>query len=129
VTLAFAARATLGRFVRLLASDRDGEVVAAARALGRALKAHGADFHALAAFIEAPSPAPAPASSGGGFRDPFDDDDPDWETMVAACVRNLGRFTAKEREFLASMEHWRGDPTPKQFDWLVALFKRARRAA
>ena len=39
------------RCVRLLSSDRDGEVVAAARALCRTLKSGGLDIHALADAI------------------------------------------------------------------------------
>jgi len=38
----------LKRCLRLLASDRDGEVVAAARALNRTLQRAGLDIHALA---------------------------------------------------------------------------------
>jgi hypothetical protein len=38
----------LGTFIRMLASERDGEVVAAARAIVRTLKAAGADIHVLA---------------------------------------------------------------------------------
>ena len=45
----------LANFIRLLASDKDGEVVAAARALNRVLLGIGADFHDLAERIEKPS--------------------------------------------------------------------------
>ena len=38
----------LDNFLRLFASDKDGEVVSAARALSRTLKSGGADFHDLA---------------------------------------------------------------------------------
>src|SRR5262245_1455965 len=41
--------------VRLLASDRDGEVVATARAIGRLLKSAKLDFHALADSVGQPS--------------------------------------------------------------------------
>jgi hypothetical protein len=34
--------------IRMLSSDHDGELVAAARALNRLLKANGTDFHAIA---------------------------------------------------------------------------------
>jgi hypothetical protein len=43
----------LGTFIRLLASERDGEVVAAARAIVRTLKANGGDIHALAERVKA----------------------------------------------------------------------------
>jgi hypothetical protein len=42
----------LGRLVRLLASDKPGEVVAAAHAIVRTLKKNSADIHALADHIE-----------------------------------------------------------------------------
>ena len=38
----------LRAIVKMLSSDRDGEVIGAARALNRLLKAHGSDIHALA---------------------------------------------------------------------------------
>ena len=44
----------LAKFIRLLASDKDGEVVAAARSLNRVLLGIGADFHDLADRIEHP---------------------------------------------------------------------------
>src|SRR5271165_2052604 len=42
----------IGQLIRLLGSDQDGEVVAAARALGRTLASVGADFHTLADVVE-----------------------------------------------------------------------------
>jgi hypothetical protein len=44
----------LATFIRLLASDKDGEVVAAARALIRTLQSVGADIHGLAEHVEHP---------------------------------------------------------------------------
>lgn len=135
--LALAARPAVAKLIRLLASDVDGEVLAAVRALGRALKASGCDFHDLAGIVEAPATAP---SGGGrtetGFRDHFGGDDGDpvetelpWEIMVDACIDQLDWFTSKEQQFLQSMQHWYGTPTPKQLEWLVALFERVRGVA
>jgi hypothetical protein len=42
----------LAKYVRLLASDKDGEVVAVARAMQRTLLGIGADFHCLADRVE-----------------------------------------------------------------------------
>lgn len=50
-----AIRPRLGQFIRLLASDQPGEVVAAASALRRALAGVGADLHDLAGTIEQPA--------------------------------------------------------------------------
>ncbi len=57
-TIPNALRPRLGQFVRLLASDHPGEVVAAAAALRRTLAGVGADLHALADVVERPEPAP-----------------------------------------------------------------------
>ena len=45
-------RRKLASSIRLLASDREGEVVAAARAAVRTLKAAGGDIHVLADLVE-----------------------------------------------------------------------------
>jgi hypothetical protein len=42
----------LGALLRLLASDRDGEVLGACRAIGRALTGAGADWNTLADAAE-----------------------------------------------------------------------------
>jgi hypothetical protein len=57
----------LGKAVALLGSDQDGEVLAAARAIGRTLDAAGMDWHGLAALVatEAARQA-APAFSFAG---------------------------------------------------------------
>src|SRR5262249_49157176 len=44
----------LGKCIRLLSSDRDGEVVAAAHAIRRVLQSAGLDVHALADQVENP---------------------------------------------------------------------------
>jgi hypothetical protein len=112
-----ALRVALAKLIRLLASSVDGEVLAAARAIGRTLDADGCDIHDLAGLVEAPSTAPE-----ASFHDQFDDDDDetDWERMVDACTDHPGRFTSREWQFLQSMQHWYGTPTSKQLDWLVA---------
>ena len=143
--LALAARPALAKLIRLLASDVDGEVLGAAHALGRALKANGCDFHDLASIVEAPPIVPnGGGRAGSGFHDHFGDDDGDpaetWEAMVDACADQrsalarryhdlVALLTPKERQFIEALQHWYGEPTQKQLDWLVALFARVRRAA
>ena len=46
-----AAVSRLRKLLPLLASDQDGEVIGAARAIGRTLKGCGSDFHALALVL------------------------------------------------------------------------------
>src|SRR5262245_17720064 len=99
--LAPTARIALAKLIRLLASDRDGEVVAAARALGRSLAAAGYDYHAFAQeFVEAPSATPSTAPNGGRARasrctDPVETE-PSWTKMVAECANWPERFSEKE---------------------------------
>jgi hypothetical protein len=50
----------LCKMIRMLASDCDGDVIAAARAIKRTLRSEGLDIHALAEGIE--------ESNGGGWR-------------------------------------------------------------
>jgi hypothetical protein len=50
----------LGQMIRVLASDRDGDVIVAAHAIKRTLRSEGLDIHALAEGIE--------ESNGGGWR-------------------------------------------------------------
>jgi hypothetical protein len=121
-----AVRHALAKLIRLLASDIDGEVLATVRALGRTLKASSGDFHDLAGLVEAPSTSPE-----AKFHDHFDDDDETepWQRMVDACADQPDRFTSREWKFIQSMQRWYGPPTPKQYDWLIALFERVREAA
>ena len=112
----------MAKLIRLLASDVDGEVLAAVRALGRTLKAGGCDIHDLAGLVEAPE---------AGFYDQFDDDDDEteWRFMLDTCTAHVERFTSKEQQLFQTLQHWRGTPTERQLSWLRALFERVRRAA
>jgi hypothetical protein len=106
----------IGQLIRLLASDKDGEVVATARALARTLKSVGADFHELANLVERPSPAlelsaPRPESAG-----PAD----------AAWLHrhHWSRLSEKERGFVLQMLNWRRAPTERQAAWLRSIAER-----
>ena len=126
--LPLAVRPALAKLIRLLASDVDGEALATVRALGRTLKVSGCDFHDLASIVEASSIAPNDRAKAD-FRSDDDETAPPWRRMVNACTDQLGRFTAREQQFLRTMQHWRGSPTVKQRNWLVALFERGRETA
>jgi hypothetical protein len=107
----------IGQLIRLLASDKDGEVVAAARALARTLKSVGADFHELADVLDRPLPAalelPAPRPEAAGPAD-------------AAWLRrhHWGRLNEKEQGFILQMMNWRGAPTERQSVWLRSIAER-----
>jgi hypothetical protein len=103
----------IAQLIRLLASDKDGEVVATARALARTLKSVGADFHELANLVERTSPAlelPAPRPESAGPAD-------------AAWLHrhHWSRLNEKERSFVLQMMNWRRAPTERQAAWLGVL--------
>jgi hypothetical protein len=127
----------LGKLVKLLASDKDGEVIAAARAIARTLNNAGADFHELAARIrgEKLSQAEMQKIYDAAFRDGkdaaavdrgFDNvDGPSWHEMATICAeRDNGRLTSREREFIDDMISWtaRRDPSDKQGRWLHSIY-------
>jgi hypothetical protein len=68
----------LTKLLPLLASDQDGEVAGAARAIGRALSAENLDFHDLARVLTVP-PAPEPRRPPFKTRgeEPFAEDEPE----------------------------------------------------
>lgn len=96
----------LGKLLRMLSSDSDGEVVAAARAIGRVLEAHKLDWHALADAL-------CPTAERH-----------DWRDLLAYCAANMSRLAPHERAFLRSIARWRGELTDKQRDWLHAIADR-----
>ena len=104
----------------MLTSDRDGEVVAAARAVTRTLKSAGADWHDLAGLLTA-----APSST----RNRHDDNGDDWRGMRNYCAEHGGQLSLREWDFIGDIEHWRGNLTEKQLAWLSSIYARLRRAA
>jgi hypothetical protein len=101
----------VGKLIRLLGSDKDGEVVSAAHALGRTLKAHGHDWHDLAEICERHLARPTiPAR-------------PAWQMLAQECLRQGGAYRLKqgERQFLVSMSNWTTEPSERQWTWLRAI--------
>jgi hypothetical protein len=98
----------------LLASNRDGEVVAAARAIGRTLRAAGWDFHDFAEAIETPPPPElVPAAP--------------WQRMARFCTARPECLNERELRFVRDMTGWRSTPSVAQQNWLVAIYERAWR--
>jgi hypothetical protein len=102
VTLSSSAASRIGQLVRLLGSDRPGEVVAAATAINRTLVGAGSDLHHLADVVERglrplpPPPAPPP---------PIDDvDNDDVGEMIDACLFHSDLLSEKERGFIRSLK-------------------------
>ena len=85
-------RPRLAQLVRLFASDKDGEALAAARAIGRTLHAAGLDLHDFAASIEAdpsPSDRPPPGCS--------------WHEMVDNLWLHVNQLSPRDAIFIADM--------------------------
>jgi hypothetical protein len=106
----------IGQLIRLLGSDQDGEVIAAARALGRTLTSVGADFHSLADTIERSAPAPSPSPAHRGCED---------HRAIARWLLDSGaRLSPKEWSFIADMAHRFGSLSERQEAWLQAIYER-----
>jgi hypothetical protein len=101
----------IGQLIRLLGSNQDGEVVAAARALGRTLASVNADFHSLAAAIERSEPALTSRRQN-------------WRAVARWLIESGARFNEKEQAFVREMTTWPGELTERQEAWLRRIFER-----
>jgi len=131
---------------RMLSSDKDGDVITAARGLMRIFKGAGADIHVLTERIEKPSGAGLTdaemeklynAGYAAGVRAVEDRQHgsgdfrnvngfPNWNEIALFCQRNNSRLRGNERQFIddiASHTVWR-EPTEKQAKWLRSIFYR-----
>ena len=136
--------------VRLLASDRDGEVIAAVNALKRTLASAGTDIHGLAYGIENLGKAEKKAAEKAAEmlaqerRKVWDaavqhtenrlhgaddfisaDGKPTWQSVALYCQRNKRRLRPQTHEFvdkMASQTVWDREPSERQHKYLFALF-------
>jgi hypothetical protein len=119
INIASSAAARIGQLVRLLGSDRSGEVVAAATAINRTLSAVGLDFHYLADVTERALVTAKP------------DHEP-VATMIRFCWIHLSQLSAKEQDFIINLERLvrrlgdRFDPSERQLAWLISIYDRIR---
>jgi hypothetical protein len=139
----------LRQYIRLLSSDVDGEVIAAARALNRTLKNHNSDIHALAESICAPNDKKVSEDEANDiyfrgvedgrrqaqkerkFQDVTEHDDPSWHDIACECARHLDRLRNNtERKFIQDMVRRTvrdGCLSEKQQNWLRNCFIRVCR--
>jgi hypothetical protein len=141
----------LGTSIRLLASEQDGEVIAAARAIGRILKSCGKDIHALAEHAERMNGGSglseaemkkiydagynagvhAVENKQHGAGDFHSVDEPTWHEIACECATHDDRLRdERERQFVRDMARRTvrgGEPTEKQAHWLHAIYARIRR--
>ena len=136
----------LGDLVRRLASNHDGEIVAAAHAIRRTLTSADLDIHELAACIERPGLSnsemqkifdagveagirKAEVAQHGNGEFHAVDGTPPWEDITVWLRRyddQHDRLTARERGFVNEMAErvlWR-EPTERQAGWLLGSFRR-----
>jgi len=141
----------LQKYLRLLGSNQDGEVLAAARALIRTLENNGADIHILADAIVQPSgfaeaemrklynagyergclDTRRAAENGPMFRSVNIDDEPSWNEIARECAAHPARMKGEHEEnFVKQMVRRTargGEPSPKQADWLRKIYARVQR--
>src|SRR5215813_5659896 len=130
--------------VRLLASDKDGEIIAAARALKRTLESAGTDMNGLAHGIEnlgknaevskdqmkkiwdaAVQHTENRLHGGDDFRST--DGKPTWEAVALYCQRNINRLDTRHHEFInkvAAQTVYDQEPTERMHKYLFSLFLR-----
>jgi hypothetical protein len=115
---------TCERIVKLLGmagSKHDGEVVNAARAADRLLRARGLcwdDVICVPCLEPGPPPDPDPAHFD------FDFDDLDWTDAVGLCLARRHELRPRDRHFVESLNEWCGTPTSRQLAWLKDIFER-----
>lgn len=133
----------LQRLVRLLSSDQDGEVIAAARALTRTLKGAKLDIHVLAdsigtgkKFSEADAIEIYQRGVEDGRREAESKStafhnvnaQPSWHDIAVACAADSDRlFNDRERQFVEDMIRLTvrgGEPSEKQASWLRKIYRR-----
>ena len=120
MTTALAAVApTLDKLIRRLGSSHDGECLATVHAIERVLKTAGRDWHDLADCIVAPPLVPRSEGPKG-----------DWKSLVRFCA-DRSRFLKNDRErnFVATLIHYRTEPSKKQLQWLHSIAVRLAREA
>jgi hypothetical protein len=128
--------------IRRLASDKDGDVLAAAHGMLRILQSAGTDIHGLAHAIE--NLGKSAEVSKDQMKKIWDqavqhtenrlhgaddfvstDGKPRWEQVALFCQRNKGRLNPRTYEFvdkMAAQTVFGREPTEKQHKYLFALF-------
>jgi hypothetical protein len=134
----------IASIVRLLASDKDGDIIAAAHALQRTLESAGTDINGLAHGIE--NLGRNAEVSKDRMKQIWDaavqhtenrlhgaddfisaDGKPRWEAVALYCQRNKQRLDAKHHDFIdkvAAQTVYGREPTERMHKYLFSLFLR-----
>jgi len=114
----------IAKMVRLLGSDRPGEVMGAVQALRRTLAGADLDLHDLAIVVERGLPAAIAASS-------MEPERPEWVELADYCMgmalrMSIETVTPRDLDFLDNIRRRVTEPTPKQRVWLEGIHERVR---
>lgn len=115
----------LAKLVPRLASEADGEIVATVRAIDRTLRASGFDWHDVSAALVPALPPPQKLC--------WQQEPKTWEQIASWCrLHAVGRLSPKEAKFVVDMSNrlvLGGQPTPKQGEWLRAIYAKLKGGA
>jgi len=126
----------LGKLLRLLSSNSDGEVVATVRAIQRTLEGDGFDGRAdrgskRQALQRSRCPRNLSTRRRSGFRSIDALDEPTWHEIALECAAHENRlFGEREKQFVEDMVRRTvhgGEPTEKQAAWLRKIYSRVRK--
>jgi hypothetical protein len=105
----------LTQLVLMLSSTHDGEVVNAARAIGRLLDAERVDWHMLASGVCTPRPDRTNDDHYSGMQ---------WRSAAEFCAGHMDLLNDWEQDFIEGMLKWRRSPSQKQLDVLENIRQR-----
>jgi hypothetical protein len=109
----------LAKMLLMLSSDCDHEVVAAARAIDKALQNAGFDWHDLAAAVHR---MPIPSDAGAEWYRQRDE-----RSNISWCLNRCFLLSVQDREFLETVSEQRKPLSPKQQQWLSDIRKKLER--
>jgi hypothetical protein len=123
VTMTSSAASRVGQFIRLLGSDKSGEIVAASRAIRRTLATAGLDLHDFAGLAER-ALAPRPEAEI--------DDGYNTGLIIKFCFRRRDELGDREAQFITDIDRLarrlgaKLQLSAKQTVWLHKLFEHLR---
>jgi hypothetical protein len=114
----------LGKLLRILSSDKPGEVVAAASAIMRTLAAEGLDIHSLADALCQPTPRAERKTQSASTSA----EDIDWHSVACECEAHGAFLNLREQKFVTDMMAWtaRATPSERQQAWLLLILNKVR---
>jgi hypothetical protein len=98
----------LRKLLLMLSSSHDGEVIGAARAIGRVIADAGMDWHQFADAVIRVDHLPTD----------------DWRVMAQFCRGQAHRLSPREFDFINNIAMRGCEPSEKQWRWLRAIFSR-----